>query len=263
MKPATTVTKVCRILDQFKNRPSLGITDLARSLQMLPSDVHRIVSSLQLYGYVQQNPETKRYHLGAGLLRLSLTSLQRNIFQEKGRAVLIRLSARLDAATHLGLLDTGRCEVFVAYQVDNVALDVFKSHLGSTAAMHSTALGKTIMAGLDAETFQRALERCGLPKSTGKTITEIPALEKELELIRQRGYATDYEESAEGACCIGSPLRNCTGMVIGAISASMKASRFRAMDQNRLASVVNAAAEELSGMLGYDPSSAEQYRHAG
>jgi DNA-binding IclR family transcriptional regulator len=168
MKPATTVTKVCRILDQFKNRPSLGITDLARSLEMLPSDVHRIVSSLQVYGYVQQNPGTKRYHLGAGLLRLSLTTLQRNVFQEKGRAVLIRLSARLDAATHLGLLDTGQCEVFLAYQVDNPVLDVFKSHLGSTAAMHSTALGKTIMAGLDAETFQRALERCGLQKSTGK-----------------------------------------------------------------------------------------------
>jgi DNA-binding IclR family transcriptional regulator len=250
MKPATTVTKVCRILDHFKNRPSLGITDLARSLEMLPSDVHRIVSSLQLYGYVQQNPETKRYHLGAGLLRLGLTTVQRNVFREKGRTVLTRLSAQLDAATHLGLLDTGRCEVFLADQVDHPVLNIFKSRLGSTAAMHSTALGKTVMAGLDGEIFRCALERCGLPRSTRKTITDTPALQKELELIRKRGFATDYEESAEGACCIGSPLRNCTGMVIGAISASMKASRFRAMNQNRLASVVNAAAEELSRTLG-------------
>ena len=52
-------------------------------------------------------------------------------------------------------------------------------------------------------------------------------------------------------------------MVIGAISASMKASRFRAMNQDRLASFVNAAAEDLSGMLGYDPNSRDQYRHAG
>src|SRR5882757_11228219 len=104
MKPATTVTKVCRILDQFKNRPSLGITDLARSLDMLPSDVHRIVNSLQLYGYVERNPETRRYHLGAGLLRLSLTTLQRGVVQEKGHPVLVRLSSRLDAPTHLALL---------------------------------------------------------------------------------------------------------------------------------------------------------------
>lgn len=257
MKPATTVTKVCRILDEFKNRPSLGITDLARSLDMLPSDVHRIVNSLQLYGYVERDPETRRYYLGAGLLRLSLTTQQRNIFQEKGRAVLTRLSARLDASTHLALLDMHQAEVFLADQVEHPALSVFRSRLGSTAALHSTALGKTIMAGMDSETFQRALERCGLPKVTGKTITEMPALEKELEAIRQRGYALDQEESADGACCIGSPLRNCTGMVIGAISASMKASRFRAANQSHLASLVNAAAAELSGMLGYD------YRHAG
>ena len=237
MKPATTVTKVCRILDQFKNRPSLGITELARSLDLLPSDVHRIVNSLQCHGYVEQDPETRRYHLGAGLLRLSLTTSQRNTFQEKGRSVLVRLSARLDASTHLGLLDLHQCEVFLADQVEHPSLSVFRSRLGSTAGLHSTALGKTI--------------------------TEMPALEKELEIIRQRGYAIDREESAEGACCIGSPLRNCTGMVIGAVSASMKASHFRTVNQNHLASLVNAAAAELSGLLGYDPRSADQYRNAG
>ena len=119
MKPATTVTKVCRILDQFKDRPSLGITDLARSLDMLPSDVHRIVTSLQFHGYVERNPETRRYHLGAGLLRLSLTTLQRGVVQEKGHSVLTRLSRRLDAATHLALLDSSRCEAFLSDQVEH------------------------------------------------------------------------------------------------------------------------------------------------
>jgi len=263
MKPATTVTKVCRILDQFKNRPSLGITELARTLDLLPSDVHRIVNSLQAHGYVERDPETRRYHLGAGLLRLSVTTLHRNLFQEKERGVLMRLSARLGASTHLGLLDIRECEVFLADQVEHPALSVFKSRLGATAALHSTALGKTIMAGMDAKTFRHALERWGLPKSTGKTITELPALEKELEIIRQRGYAVDREESADGACCIGSPLRNCTGMVVGAISASMKASHFRTVNQMHLVSLVNAAAAELSGLLGYDPASADQYRNAG
>jgi DNA-binding IclR family transcriptional regulator len=52
-------------------------------------------------------------------------------------------------------------------------------------------------------------------------------------------------------------------MVIGAISASMKASRFRAVNQNHLASLVNAAAAELSALLGYDPNSADPYQNAG
>jgi DNA-binding IclR family transcriptional regulator len=50
MKPDTTVTKVCRVLGEFKNRPSLGIADLARRLDLFPSDVHRILTSLQIYG---------------------------------------------------------------------------------------------------------------------------------------------------------------------------------------------------------------------
>jgi IclR family KDG regulon transcriptional repressor len=263
MKPATTVTKVCRILDQFKDRPSLGITDLARGLDMLPSDVHRIVTSLQFHGYVERNPETRRYHLGAGLLRLSLTTLQRGVVQEKGHSVLTRLSRRLDAATHLALLDSSRCEAFLSDQVEHPALTIFKSRLGSATALHSTALGKMIMAGMDAATIQRAVERRGLPKSTSKTIADLPALEKELFLTRQRGYSTDYEESAEGACCIARPIRNCAGMVIGAISASMKASRFQSIHQSYLARVVNTAAAELSGMLGYDPGNLDQYPHAG
>jgi IclR family transcriptional regulator, KDG regulon repressor len=263
MKPATTVTKVCRILDQFKDRPSLGITDLARSLEMLPSDVHRIVTSLQFHGYVERNPETRRYHLGAGLLRLSLTTLQRGVVQEKGHAVLTRLSSRLDASTHLALLDSSRCEAFLSDQVNHPALAIFKSRLGSTTALHSTALGKMIMSGMDPETVRRAVERCGLPRCTRKTITDFAALEKELLLTRQRDYSTDYEESAEGACCIARPIRNCTGLVIGAISASMKASRFHNVNQSHLASAVNAAAAELSGMLGYEAGNADQYPHAG
>jgi DNA-binding IclR family transcriptional regulator len=252
MKPATTVTKVCRILGEFRNRPSLGVTDLARSLKLCPSDVHRILNSLLLYGYVEQSPETRRYHLGAGSIRLGLSALQRNVVREKGHGILLRLSSRLDAATHLALFDIGQCEVFLVDQVDPENLSVFESRPGATPEMHSTALGKTVMAGMDTETFQRSLVRCGLTKSTRKTITEQPALEKELQLIRQRGYAIDREESAEGSCCVGSPVRNCSGSVIGAISASMKANRFESINQIRLVSLVDNAAAELSSLLGYD-----------
>ncbi len=69
---ATTVTKVCRILTEFKGRSSLGVTQIADPDRtgLLPSDVHRLLSSLQVYGYIEQNPHTRRYSIGAELLNL-------------------------------------------------------------------------------------------------------------------------------------------------------------------------------------------------
>ena len=71
-RPATTVTKICRILSVFKDRPSLGITEIAHRTGLLPSDVHRLLGSLQIYGYIQQDDFTKRYTIGSQLLDLGV-----------------------------------------------------------------------------------------------------------------------------------------------------------------------------------------------
>ena len=78
MKPATTISKVCRVLGEFRQRPSLGVTDLARRTGLLPSDVHRILASLKFCGFIEQNPQTKTYRLGVGLMKLGLAAFQRN-----------------------------------------------------------------------------------------------------------------------------------------------------------------------------------------
>jgi IclR family acetate operon transcriptional repressor len=119
------------------------------------------------------------------------------------------------------------------------------------------------MASLDRETILRTLERSGLKKSTGRTITTLEALETEFQLIRQRGYAIDREEYAEGACCIAAAVRDCMGVVIGAISASMDAERFYSLNQTRLAAQIMAAAAELSSALGYETRKLTQFRYAG
>src|SRR5579875_2939795 len=111
MKVATTVTKVCRIIEQFQNQQSLGITEIAKNTGLLPSDVHRIVTSLRANHYVDQDPETKKYQLGMTMMRLGLTAFERNLLREKARPVLADLSKRIGATTHLGLLDEQRLEL--------------------------------------------------------------------------------------------------------------------------------------------------------
>ncbi len=251
MKPATTISKVCRVLGEFRQRPSLGVTDLARRTGLLPSDVHRILSSLKHCGFVEQNPQTKTYRLGVGLMKIGLAAFQRNELREAARPLLVRLSEEVEATAHLAIFDPQEFDIFLADQFDSTAEVPFKANFGATAAAHCTALGKAIMANIDHEMALRYLEQKGTPRSAPNTITQLAVLETELRKTHSQGFSLDLEESAGGACCVGAAVRDWTGATIGAISISMPSQRYYRTPSASLATAVRATATELSHLVGF------------
>src|ERR1700683_5401554 len=250
MKPATTVTKVCRVMEQFQERQSLGITDLARRTGLLPSDVHRILMSLRANHYIWQDPETKKYRLGLALMRLGLTAFEGNLLREKTQPILTQLSKRLGATTHLGLLDAQKMELILIDQISGPTAEMLQVHLGDIEQLHCTALGKAILANLDPRRFASALQKSGMPRSTRYTITDAAVLELQLEEVRRCGYSVDHEEFTRGVCCVGSSLRDFTGAVVGAISSSMPTSCFHEWGETQLGAILRIAADNLSAVLG-------------
>lgn len=247
-KPATTVTKVCRILSEFRGRPSLGVSELANRLDLLPSDVHRILSSLVAHGFIEQNPRTRTYRLGVSVVRLGLEAVHRNELPIAARPLLVKLAEEIDATTHMVVFDSRELEIFLAEQVDHKSETIFRVRYGALTNGHSTALGKTILANILPELAASFLSRSGLPEITRNTITEMPLLLEELARIARLGYAVDREETALGACCLAAPVRDAFGVVVAAISVSMSASRFYRAVETDLASTVIATARELSRM---------------
>jgi IclR family acetate operon transcriptional repressor len=233
-------------MEQFRERQSFGITDLARRTELLPSDVHRILTSLRAFGYIEQDPETRKYRLGFSLLRLGLTAFRRNQLHEKAHPVLVRLSQKIAAATRLALLDGRELKVFLVDRVEGPNDPMFGDLLGEPKLLHCTALGKTIIAGLSRDTTRAALEKTGLTRCTRHTITDMSILEQQMEEIRRLGYAVDREESINGVCCLASPLRDHAGTVVGAISTSMLSSQFISWDESRLGAHLKAAALHVS-----------------
>ncbi len=252
MKPATTITKVCRVLDAFRDRPSLGVTELAQETRLLPSDVHRILHSLEPYGYIEQDASTKKYHLGLHVLKLGYTVLQRLELREMGRPLLRHLSEEIEATINMAVLDSRELEIIFVEQVDSPSEWQIKPRIGSRAAPHCTALGKVLTAFTDRATARRLLKKNGLPKCTEQTIITAAALEQELNVVREQCYAVDREEAMEGACCIAVPIRDHTGAVVAAVSASMMATHFYRWNEARLASLLKATAARLAASLGYD-----------
>lgn len=254
MKAASTVTKVCRIIGEFADRTSLGVTDLARRTELLPSDVHRILSSLKASGYIVQDPETKKYQLGLPLMRLGLAACQRNELYEKAHPVLVRLSRELKATTHFGIFHQGDLQVYLIDDVSVSVEDRFRTHIGGPAKLHSTALGKAILAHLDSRRAADALERSGMTRSTGRTITQLSVLEKQLQAIRSQGFAVDSDECLDGMSCLGCPVRNPEGELVGAISTSMPTQQFLTWDEFQLAEHVKLAALRINRSLSLLPA---------
>jgi DNA-binding IclR family transcriptional regulator len=250
VKPATTVTKVCRVLDEFRNHPSIGITDLAKNAGLLPSDVHRILNSLQSCGYIEQDSATKRYRLGLGVMRLGLTVFQRNDLRDAARALLQNLSERLDGSTHMAVYDARAMELFLVEQIILPTAPFFRRRFGAAEDCYCTALGRVVLANMDPASLSEALKHCSIAKKTPKTITDREMLEKELAETRRRGYGLDCEEYLPGVCCIGAPVHGSKGNVIAAISVSMVKKQFERWKEDSLASELKTVARQLSRVYG-------------
>jgi DNA-binding IclR family transcriptional regulator len=259
MKAASTVTKVCRIISEFADRRSLGVTDMAKRTELLPSDVHRILSSLKASGFIVQDAQTKKYQLGLPLMRLGLAACQRNHLYEKAHPVLVRLSQQIESTTHFGIFDGRDLQVYLIDDVSALSEDRFRTQLGGPARLHSTALGKVILAHLDVRTASLALERSGMVRSTGRTITELAVLQKQLQTIRNQGFAVDSDECLEGASCLGCPVRDPEGELVGAISTSMPTQQFLTWDENQLAEHLKTAALRITRSLSLFPPASRSH----
>ena len=256
MKPATSIEKVCRVFAAFRSKPFLGITEVAEKTGLLPSDVHRILRSLQVFGYIEQD-ETKKYRLGLELLKLGHLVHQRMELRKVARPFMRHLSEVAQATVNLAVFEPHELEIIFVEQIDSPAEVQIQLRIGASVPPHATGVGKVLLAHLDKQTATRVIKKRGLPKRTKYTITDVSELENELEAVRSQGYALDREEAVAGAVCIAAPVRNYNGEVAAAISISMMAAHLAANEEARLIAAVQATAASISTSLGYSAMATE------
>lgn len=260
MKPATSIVKVCQVLDTFRDRPVLGLMEIAERTGLLPSDVHRILASLHMFGYIERVAETRKYALGLELLRQGHRVLLRLEIRDVGRPFMRRLAETGEGTANLAILDAHEQDMIFIEQIDSPAEVQINLRIGARASPHATAVGKVLCSYLTLDEVRRLLEKSGLPRKTPYTITDPAKLEREFETVRDSGYAVDREEALEGACCLAAPVRNHAGTVVAALSLSMATRRFNRWQEAKLASLVRSAAAQFSAALGYQERKARRAR---
>lgn len=204
-QPNQTLAKALEALDAFSaERPKRGIRELGRELGINPTSVYRIVKTLCNSGYLEQNALGQSYSLGPKVLKLaSLYSLQ-NPLPSVARKVFESFSNRFEHNFYLGMLS--RFEVIYLAVLDSRGPIKIVVEPGVSIALHSTALGKVLLAYKNDEYIQEFIKRNSLEAFTPRTLSKPEDLLKQLKEIRKQGYAINDGEQYDSIGAVGVPL---------------------------------------------------------
>jgi DNA-binding IclR family transcriptional regulator len=241
------------VLDMFtKDRPVVGIAEVARELGVHRSTASRLAATLATAGYLEVAGEQGRYRLAAKLAVLGEVAAAGSDLRDAALPALRDLVSELGETGHLGVLE-GTEAVTVAV-VDGWQTVRMHSWVGKRSPAHCSSIGKALLAGLDPADFAARYRDRALPACTPATITSRAKLEKCLADARARGYAEDLEELEPHLCCVAAPVFGRDGVAVASISVSGPASRLR--DPAALAvtaTAVRNAARQISARLGAPP----------
>ncbi|MCX7750363.1 MAG: IclR family transcriptional regulator [Candidatus Bipolaricaulota bacterium] len=248
----TSLAKALSVLELFQEGAAeFTLSELARKLGARPGTLYPIVYTLQRFGYLDRDPETKRYRPGLKFLVHAHHILSSLDVREKAKPVLRRLAREARANAHLAIVYED--EVLYLDREEAAPSVVIPSVIGRRVPLHCTALGKVLLAHNN-ELQDRLLQREALPALTPHTITDPEELRAELATVRAQGYAVDWEEFHVGNVCVAAPVWNYRRHVVAALSISLAKAGLEQTSLARLVELVVSGAAEVSHSLGYTPA---------
>ncbi|EMA32949.1 IclR family transcriptional regulator [Haloarcula japonica] len=221
--PVKSAETTFEVLDALKDLDGAGVTELAQHLDIPKSTVHNYLSTLEQEEYVVNRDGV--YEVGLRFLELGAYARYREKLFEIAKPEVDRLAEETGELANILVEEHGRGSYLYRARGDKAVR--VKAHVGTRVPLHTTALGKAILAHMSTERVDAIVDRHGLGGEASKSISSRAELEQELADIRDRGVAFDDEERLEGLRCVAAPVLNHDNEVIGAISVSGPTNRFR------------------------------------
>lgn len=184
-----------------ESEPELGVIEIGRRLSLHKSTVSRILATLQAEGLVQQNPETAKYSLGAGLVSLAGVALGQLNVRGIALPVMEELARETQETTCL-IAREGNDGVCIA-EIPAPRSIRYVTWLGRRTPLHCTANGKVILAH---DMAHGATPPAELNAFTPHTETDPARLDHQLSAVVQNGYATERDEFIEGTTAVAAPV---------------------------------------------------------
>lgn len=244
-KTGNAVTKALNVLEAAVAGPGpRRFADICADAGVPKASVHRILSTLVELGFVAAEGGGS---YRAGVRMFALAEEVKAAGAGGVGEVLTRLSGEVRQTVHFALR-SGDHAVYVQ-KVEGDQPYRMASRVGMRLPLHSTAIGKCVLAHLPPDELAAVLATAGLPARTPATLTSSESLAAELTGIRERGYAVDDEENETAVRCLGAPVFDRAGHVAGGVSVSTVAPLLSREELLTYVPALRAAARAVTNLL--------------
>ena len=248
--PSVAVERALAMLEAVaQEAEGLSNAEISRKLEIPKSSASYILRTLETQGYLNRNPETGKYRVGLKVLSLSRGALTGIDVREVALPIMRHLTERTGLTCHLAILD-GPDAVYIE-KVEPPGFLRVDTWVGRRMRVHATSVGKALVAHIPQEHLEKIISERGLEKRTPKTITTLSRLLKDLEKVREHGYAVDDEENNMGARCVGAPIFNQDGKIEASLGLSGTTNQVNPHTMPRILEHLKDAARHVSMQLGY------------
>jgi DNA-binding IclR family transcriptional regulator len=227
----------------------LSITDIVAELGLTRSNVNKLLSTLEILGYVEHNRYTGNFRLGVKTFQISQAYINKLNIIEISIQVLQQLKNDTNESAYISVLRDGNVVYLNVIETEQ-AVRVLP-RIGNVGPAYATATGKAQLAYYDALEIEKLYTE-EFKMITPNSIKDFDELKEQLSEIRRLGYAIDNEEYELGVRCVGAPIKDFMGNVIAGISVSAPAERMSLEHiHDHIAPIVTEAARVLSKKFGY------------
>jgi DNA-binding IclR family transcriptional regulator len=248
-----SVLKAIKIMHLFNETETrLTLTEISRRLEIPKSTAHNLLKTLLSQGYIEK-VDGDAYALGTTPLVLTQNIRVNVEIRDPAAPLLRKLADYARESVYLTIRDGDH--VLYIYAVESPQRLLARTAVGDRAPLHCTSVGKAILAFLPGEEVEAIMTRAGMAVFTEKTISSLEALKEDLAKTRKRGYAIDCGEHEVSTFCIGAPILDRRGRLIGACSLSGTNPDIVADRLDDLSKHVMYTTQEISRRMGYVPDS--------
>ena len=242
--------KALDVLEALTRDGELGAAELAERTGVTRPAVYRILNTLTRRGYVSVHPGpggSRRYVLGPAVYAFAGALNRTGGLQRLARPIMRELAARFGETVNLAVLSDHRVLYIDMIESDQPLRTIVG--IGSTDDVHSTALGKAMLAVLAPEAARTILTHVDRSPRTPKTKADVDELLADVAAAAQRGYAVDDEESSLGSRCVAAAVVGADGGPLGAISIDGPVARVPTELLHEMGRTLRESCAELSAQL--------------